>query len=189
MPLQVLRGLDALGERLAVELLVDPRAQEADQRARLGDRDMTQRTPRREHPAGGRIAQINQVGQVRLLVQADGRRDLHHLQERDRALLHPGAARARRGQQRQPLGRRPLHRGGDPFGRGHPDRAAEKAELAHHHRDPATEDAALAGQHRLVETRRGAGVSQLLRVGRADRHGQRLAVPAEEGIFVQHRIA
>ena len=96
------------GKRLAVELLVDPRAEEPDQRARLGGGDVAQRTPRREHPAGGRVAQVHQVGQMRLLVQADGRGDLDHLQERDGALLHAGAARTRRRQQRQPLGGRAL---------------------------------------------------------------------------------
>jgi len=34
---EVLRGLHALGKRLAGELLVDPRAEEAEQRARLGE--------------------------------------------------------------------------------------------------------------------------------------------------------
>ena len=80
-------------KRLAVQLLVDPRTQETDQRARLGDRDVAERTPRREHPAGRRMAQVHQIGQVRLLVQCDGGGDLDHLQERDGALLHAGAAR------------------------------------------------------------------------------------------------
>ena len=53
---------------------------------------------------------------MRLFVQSDGGGDLDHLQERDRAFLHAGAARTRRCQQRQSLGRRALHGGGDAFG-------------------------------------------------------------------------
>ena len=95
VPVQVLRGLDARRERLAVEVLVDPRPEEADQRARLGGGDVAQRPPRREHPAGRRVPQIHQVGQMRLLVQFDRGGDLDHLQEGDRALLHAGAAGTR----------------------------------------------------------------------------------------------
>jgi glycosyltransferase involved in cell wall biosynthesis len=57
------------------------------------------------------MAQVDQVGQVRPLVQLDGRGDLDHLQERDRALLPAGAAGTRRGQQRQPFCRRPSYGG------------------------------------------------------------------------------
>lgn len=165
VPLQVLRGLDPGGKRFAVELLVDARAQETDQRAGLGDGDVSQRAPRREHPAGGRIAQVDQVGQVCLLVQGDGCGDLDHLQECDCAFLHAGAAGARRRQQRQPLRRCTLHRGGDPFGRRHTDRAAEEAEFTDHHRYAATEDPALSGQHRLVDAGSGPGGGQLASVG------------------------
>ena len=165
MALQVLGGLDAGRERFAVELLVDPRTEETDQRARLGDGDVAQRAPRREHPAGRRVAQVDQIGQVGLLVQGDGRGDLDHLQERDGALLHPGATGARRRQQRQPLGGGALDRGGDPLGRGDPDRAGQEVELADHHRHPAPEHPALAGQHRLVEARWRPGLGQFAGVG------------------------
>ena len=144
VPLQVLRCLNAFGKRLAVEVLVDARAEESDERARLRDRDVSQRPPRREHAAGGRVPQVDQVGEMRALVQLDGGGDLDHLQERDSALLHAGAARARRRQQRQPFGGRPRDGGGDPFGRGHPDRTGEEVELARHHRHAPPEDAALA---------------------------------------------
>src|SRR6185312_16949137 len=77
----------------------------------------------------------------------------------------------------------------DPFGRGHPDRAAQEAEFADHHCDPASEDPPFAGQYRFVQTGRGPGVGQLPRIGGAERHGKRLTVPAGEGILVQHRVA
>ena len=113
-----------------------------------------------------------------LLVQPHGRGDLHHLQKRDRALLHAGAARARRGQQRQPLGGGALHGGGDPFGGRHPDRPGEEVELADHHRHPASEYAPLAGQHRFVPAGGGSGFGELARVGLAYRHRQWLGCPS-----------
>ena len=70
VPLQILRGLDAGRERFAVEQFVDPGPEEADQGAGLGEGDMAQRAPRREDPAGGGVAQVHQVRQVRLFVQA-----------------------------------------------------------------------------------------------------------------------
>jgi hypothetical protein len=63
MTLQILGDLDAGRERLAVKLLIHPGTQETDQGAGLGDGEMAQRTPRRKHPARGRMAQIHQVGQ------------------------------------------------------------------------------------------------------------------------------
>ena len=54
------------GERLAVERLVDPRPEEADQRARLGDGDVPERAPGGDHAAGGGVAQVDEVGQAGL---------------------------------------------------------------------------------------------------------------------------
>ena len=189
MSLQVLSGLDARRERFAVELLVHPRPEKADQSARLGESEVTERAPRREHPAGGRVAQIHQVGQVCLLVQGDGRGDLDHLQKRDGAFLHPGAAGARRRQQRQPFGRGAFHRGGDPLGRGDSDRAAQEVELADHHGHPAPEHPALAGQHRFVVAAGGLCLGQLAGVRLVHRYRQRRAVPADERSLIEDRIA
>ena len=47
---EVLGGLHALGERLAVERLVDPRAEEADRGTRLGDRHVARAIPRTRAP-------------------------------------------------------------------------------------------------------------------------------------------
>ncbi len=162
--LQVLRGLDAGRKGLVVQQLVHPRTEKPDQGAWLGHGDVAQRSPRRKDAAGGRIAQVDQVGEMRLPVQLDGRGDLHHLQKRDRALLHAGAAGARRRQQRQPLGSRALHSGGDPFGGGHADRAGEEAEVADHHRDPPSKHAPFARRYRLVAAAGGASVGQFARI-------------------------
>ena len=176
-------------ERLAVEMLVDPRAEKPHQRARLGRGDVTERTPAGEHPAGGRMAQIDQIRQMRPLVQLHGRRDLDHLQERDGALLHAGAARARRRQQRQALARGPLDGGGDPLRGGDPDRAGQEVELAGHQRHGAAEHGAHAGQHGFVQTGLGGRGIQFapVLVGAAD--CQRRGVPADERPLVKHGVA
>ena len=68
---QVLGGLHALGERLAVERLVDARPEEADRGAGLGDGHVPERSPRGEHAAEGGVAQVDQVRQPGLLVPGD----------------------------------------------------------------------------------------------------------------------
>ena len=133
---EVLRRLDALGELLAVERGVDARAEEADEGLGLGGGDLAQRAPARHHAAGGRVAQVDEVGQPRGLVRGDRLGDPHHLHERRRALLHPGPAAHRPGDQGQPLDGGPLDRGHQPVGRGSADRPGEEPELAQHHRDP-----------------------------------------------------
>ena len=80
-------------------------------------------------------------------------------------------------------------RGGDPLGRGHPDRAGQEVELAGHERDAAAEHRALAGQHRFVEAGRGRGGGQLAPVLVAGGDVQRRGVPAAERPVVQHGIA
>ena len=135
------------------------------------------------------MAQVHQIGQVRALVQFDGRRDLDHLQERDGALLHAGAARARRRQQRQSLGRRPLHGGGDPLRGRHADRPGQEVELAGHQRDAAAEHRALAGHHGFVQAGGGLRLGQLAPVGLVGVDLQRRGVPAAERTLVQHGVA
>ena len=88
---------------------------------------------------------------MRMLVLLHGGGDLDHLQERDRALLHPGTARARRGQQRQPLAGGAFHRRGDPFCCRHADGPGEEVELARDDRDATPVHPALSGHHRLVQ--------------------------------------
>jgi hypothetical protein len=54
------------------------------------------------------MPQVDQVGQMSGLVRGDRRGDLHHLQERDGAFLHAGAAGGGRGNYRQALGGGPF---------------------------------------------------------------------------------
>src|SRR5690606_17779128 len=125
--------------------------------------------PGGEDPAGGGVAQVDQVRQAGGPVGGHGGADLHHLGEGERALLHPGAAGGGRGEQRQPLGGGTLHRPYQPLGRGHPDGAGQEGELAGHDRDPAAVQGALAGDDRLVVAGPGAGGGQLVGVRRAGR--------------------
>ena len=100
---EVLGGLHALGERLPVERLVDPGAEEADHRARLGDRDVAERAPGGEHPAGRGVAQVDEVGQAGRLERRAGGADLDHADEGRGALLHARAARGGGREERQLL--------------------------------------------------------------------------------------
>ncbi len=150
---EVLRGLDAVGERPAVERLVDARTEEAHERARLGDGDVAERAPRRHHAAGGGVAEVDEVGETRGAVGRDSGRDAHHLHEGGRALLHAGAAADRGGDQGESLAGGALDAGDDPVRRGAPDRAGQEGELAHQHADPSTVQPCLAGQDRLVDAR------------------------------------
>ena len=151
---EVLGGLDALGERLAIEGLVDARAEEADRRAGLADRDVTERTPRGEDPAGRGVAEVGDVGQVLTLVGRDGRRDLDHRHERGRALLHARATRGGGGEEGEALAGGSLEGEDDAFGRGDADGAREEPELPGDDGDAVAADATLAGDDGLV----GAGL-------------------------------
>ena len=108
---EVLRGLHALGERPVVERLVDPRPEEADQRTRLGDGHVAERAPGRHHAAGGRVPQVDEVGQPGLLVRRDRRGDLRPSARTRRCPpasgcrrrpARPAAAAARRSPARRP---------------------------------------------------------------------------------------
>ncbi len=185
---EVLRRLDAVGERLLVERLVDPRPEEADQRTGLRDGHVTQRAPRRHHPTGRRVAEVDEVGQPGRLVRGDGRGDLHHLHEGDRALLHPGAARHGGGQQGQALGGGSFDRAHQPLGRRDADRARQEPELAGHDRDPAAAHQALAGDHRLVEAGLLLRGGELRGVGVGDRAALRRGVPRRPGAGVEDEV-
>ncbi len=185
---EVLRGLHALGEGPVVERLVDPGAEEADERARLGDGDVAERAPRRHHAAGGGVAQVDEVGQARGAVRGHGGRDPDHLHEGRGALLHAGAAAHGCGHERQALAGRPLDAGDDPVGRGPPDRPGQEAELAHQHGDPPSVHPRLAGQHRLVDARLLGRGGQLGGVRLADAVPRRSGVPGGPRALVEDQV-
>ncbi len=137
---EVLGHLDAFWELVAVERLVDARAEEPDQGAGLGPGELTERPPGGKNPTRRRMPQVDEVGQTRVAVLHERLDDLDHLQEGDRALLHPRAARYRRCDERQPLGGGPFDRLGEAFGRGDPKGSAKEGELARDHAHAATAD-------------------------------------------------
>ena len=125
------------------------------------------------------------------LVQFDGGGDLDHLQERDRALLHAGATRTRRREQRQPLDRRPV---APPTvirsAAATPIEPARKSNSHGHHGDAPAEHRALAGQHRLVEPGLGRRVDPAAApIALVGVDVQRWAVPAAKRPRVQHGVA
>ena len=154
----------------------------------LPDGDVRERAPGGVDAARGRVAQVDQVGQPGGPVLHDRPRDLDHLHERRRALLHPGAAARGGRQQGQPLGGRAAYGAGDPAGRGQPDRPGQEPELVGDHRyRPAVHQAA-AGQHRLVGAgllarRLQLGAVARWRVGDVDR-----LVPGLEGALVEDQV-
>ena len=140
---EVLGHLDSFGEGLFVERLVDPRPEETDEGAGLGPGELAERAPGGEHAARGRMAQVDEIGKPRRRCCDERLDDLDHLQEGDRALLHPRAARHRRRDERESLGGRPLDRLGQPFCRGDAQGAAEEGELAGDDADTPSPDSAL----------------------------------------------
>ena len=78
---EVLRHLHAGPERPAVERLVDLGAEEADERARLGDGHVPERAPRGVDTAGRGVAQVHEVGQAGRPVVHQRAGDLGHPDE------------------------------------------------------------------------------------------------------------
>ena len=183
--MQVLGGLDAVGERCVVQGLVHPGAEEPDQRARLSQGDMAERGPGREHPAGGGVPQVDEIGQMGGLVRGHRGGDLDHLQEGDRALLHAGAAGGGQGDEGQSPGRGPFGGRGQALPGGHPDRPAQETELAGGHGHPVTADPALAGDHRFIQAGPFPGRGQIGGVGRIRPHVGGCGVPGPERARIQ----
>src|SRR4029453_10852755 len=101
---EVLGHLHTRRERLAVQGLINPRPEKADPPLPLGGGHVPERPPGGQHPPGGGMPQVDQVGQPGRPVVGDRRRHLDHLQERHRALLQAGST----------PGRGPPHRAGAP---------------------------------------------------------------------------
>ena len=184
---QVRGGLHAAGERRAVQGLIDAGAEETDERARLGQGQVTEGRPGGEHPSAGGMAQVDDVGQVSGLVRGDRHRDLRHLQERDRALLHAGAAGGGQRDQRQPLGGGPFDGPGQPFPGRHADRPAQETELARGDGHPPPGQHALAGDHRFVQAGPVPRRGQAGGVGGVRPHIGRGLVPRPERARGQQR--
>ncbi len=184
---EVLGDLDAVGERPSVERLVDAGAEEPDHCARLGDRDVAQRPPRRQHPTGRRVAQIDDVGQPGGLELGDRGRDLDHAEEGRRAFLHPRAPRGRSGEEGQLLVSSAFKGQRDPLGGSLADRPGEEAELTGDTGHTSAPDAPFAGEDRLVGAGglgRGGEVGGILAAGLSN--GGRRSVPTDPTALVEN---
>jgi hypothetical protein len=186
---EVLGHLHLRRERLTVQGLIDPRPQKADQRPRLGRGHMPERPPGGQHPPGGRMPQVDQVGQPGRPVVGDRRRRLDHLQERDRALLEAGPAGGRRRDQRQALPGGPLDRTDQPLAGGDADRAGEEPEFGGDDRHLAVAQPAHPGEDGLVQPRPLPCPGQVGDVAGIDpgRVRHRL-VPASPRPGIDHRV-
>jgi hypothetical protein len=186
---EVLGGLDALGELLAVERGVDAWAEEADQGLGLGRGDLAQRAPAGHHPAGRGVPQVDEVGQTRGLVRGHRLGDPHHLHERRGALLHPGTAAHRTGDQGEAFDGGPLDRHDQPVGGRTADGTGEERELAQHHRDPPPAKEGLPGDHGLVDAALLCCRGELRRVVRVEVVGtDRRDVPADPRRVVEDQL-
>ena len=186
---EVLGRLHAVGEGPSVERLVDPRAEEPHQGARLGDGHVAEGAPGGHHPAGRGVAQVDQVGESGGLVRRDRLADPHHLHEGRRPLLHPGAAADRGSEQREALAGGALDRRHQPVGGVAPDRAGQEAELPGDHGHAATSQPPLAGDDRLVDAAALGRSDQLGGVRLGERSGASgRHVPAVPGPVVEHQV-
>ena len=187
---QVLPGLHIVRELLPVDGFEHAGPEEADERSGFGHGDMSQGSPGGEDAAGGRVAQVDEVGQTGPFVGDDGVGDLDHRQEGDRALLHPRPARGGSGQQRQPFERGPFDGVDEAFGRGDADRAGEEAEFADDHGHAASGDRALAGDDGLVDPRLVGSGGELGCIGLGDSAGwsDGCGIPGSEGSLVEDDV-
>src|SRR5262249_16635377 len=89
---QKFRTLKTLGQLLADRLLDHARACEADQCARFGDVEIAEHRETGGYAAGRRIGQEGDVRQPGVVESRERRRNLGHLHQAERALLHSRAA-------------------------------------------------------------------------------------------------
>ena len=132
------------------------------------------------------MAQVDEIGEPCVAVLHERLDDLDHLQEGDRALLHPRAARHRGGDEGDPFRRRPFHSPGQSLCGRDPERAPEERELAGDNADAPALDGPLAGDHGLVDTGGLAGLVELCPVLGAGRDRDEPGVPAHEAVVVEN---
>ncbi len=147
---QEFRFLEALRQLLADRVLDHSRPREADQGARLGDRDIAQHGVGSGDPARGRVGQHDDIGQSLLAHRLHRDRGPRHLHQRKDTFLHAGAAGGGDDDQSGVLEHRQLRR---PEQRGagrHPHRAAEKLEVLHRHDRRMAADQAMRHLDRVL---------------------------------------
>ena len=187
---EVLRGLHALGERLAVERLVDPRPEEADQGARARRPSRGRASPTtpsrrrwwggagRRGRAGRRPCAPRPPAVIRTICTNAGVPSCIRVPP----LIGP-ASSGRPSRVARSIAA--TSRSAD----GPADRAGQEAELAHHDRHPPPVHQALAGEHRLVDAALLPRGGELGGVRLRDLAVRRAARPSElPGTLVEDQV-
>src|SRR2546426_2285001 len=192
---QKLGALESLGQRLPDRLGDDPRAREADQRARLGEDDVAEHREARGDPAGGGIREDGNVGQPAGSEPLERGGGLGHLHQGQDTLLHARAARRRDDDHWQVLVDRELDRAGELLAHHRSHAAPEEAELERGQDGGLAADTRETADHGLVGRGLLGGcpdaLAVLLGVLEAQRIGRRqtrLALLERAGIG-EHRDA
>ena len=157
---EILGPLEAIGKLFADRLLDDARAGEADQRAGFGKVHVAEHGVGRGDAAGGRVRQHDDVGELHITKGVDRHRRARKLHQREHALLHAGAARGGKEDERlPPLARR--HQAFDHrLARRHAERAAHEVEILDRDHDRHVLDIAGAEMDRVDRPGLGAGVAE-----------------------------
>ncbi len=126
---QELGALEAGRQLLGDGARRDPRTGEADERVRLGDVDVADRRERGEHATGRRVGQDRDERHAGGAQALEGGQRLGQLHQRERALLHPGAAGRADDDERDARGEGVLGGAGDLLADDRAHRAAHEPEV------------------------------------------------------------
>ena len=147
---QKLGALESLGQALVHVLLDRARAGKRRQGIGLGQDDVALHGKARSHAAGRGIGEHRDVQTACLAMPPNGCRDLGHLHERSHALLHAGAARHGKANNRQPQLGRALKDATDLLAHHGAHRAHHKAGVHKEDRGIAAADLAPAAHDGIV---------------------------------------
>ena len=144
---QEFRLLKSFRKLPADRLLNYPGTCKADQRSRLRQNDISQRSEACCHTAGRRIGQHADREQPRITVALHRRCCLRHLHQRQDAFLHPSSARTASQNNRKTFFGRPLHCAGDPLSHHRSHASHEKPGIADPKNRRITSDLRRADQY------------------------------------------
>src|SRR5690554_5206362 len=162
---QKLRSLKAFGEFLPDGLLDDARPRKSDERARLGEVHIAEESKTCGDAPRRRIAQIRDERNARFAEEADGAHALGHLHEREGALLHPGAPRGRKNDERTLGFGSALHGPREFFTDHRSHRSAEKLKTKDDEFDRPSFEFPFAREQRIVGAAFADGLSDALGIG------------------------
>ena len=172
---QELRPLKARRQGLTDRLFNHPRAGKADQGLGFGDIDIADHPQRGCHPARRRIGHDREIRQSGRPQPVEGRIDLDHLHQGQDALLHAGAARGGKENDRQAFLHRVLDNPGQLLAHHGPHAAARKGKIKQAQGYRPVLNRCYPTHHRLGPTRLGLGIGDTLGIGFAVGKAERVA--------------